>query len=76
MCFGDVLALENLAGPGQRPGWMLTLKTRDQNSGTDIVVRNTLLSMNFEEVSTWPIYLGGWTDTRSLWRSKDHQPAW
>lgn len=72
----DELGLENLGVPGKKPQWLLTLKIREPSSGMVTEVKNTLLLMNFEEVSTSPMYLDGSIGTRSLWRLKDHQPLW
>lgn len=70
------LALENLAAHGMKQVFLLTLKIREQNFGMVTEINNMLLSMNFEAVSTSPIYSGGSIGTLCLWRSKDHPHHW
>lgn len=76
MFFGDELVLENLNVPGLREVFSLTLKIREPNFGTDIQVRQLLLSMNFVEVSTLDTYSGGSIVIQSLWRSRDLPQSW
>lgn len=68
---GVAVDLANQDEPGMKPALMLILKIREANSGTAIVVKNMLLSMNLEEVSTLPIFYDGVTDIQSLWKSRD-----
>ena len=70
------LALESLGAPGLNQDWMLTLRIRDQNSGMVTEITNMLLSMNFEAVSTSPIFSDGLIGTLCLWRSKDRLHRW
>lgn len=70
------LALESLAAHGMKQVFLLTLKIREPNSGMVTEINQMLLSMNFEAVSTSPIYSGGSIGTLCLWRSKDHPLHW
>lgn len=70
------LALESLGGHGMKQVFLLTLKIREPSFGMVTEINNTLLSMNFEAVSTSPIYSGGLIGTLCLWRSKDHPLHW
>lgn len=74
--FGDRLVLENLGTLGTQRVWTLTLKILSQNFGTAIMVRSTLLSMSFVELSVSPISYGGSIGTRSLWRSRALPLPW
>lgn len=68
---GAKLELENLAELGKKPEIWLTLKIRGPNSGVDTVVKQVLLSMNFEETLTSHICSDGLTGIQSAWRSKE-----
>jgi hypothetical protein len=70
------LALESLAAHGMNRVFLLTLKIPEPNSGMVTEINQMLLSMNFEAVSTSPIYSGGSIGTLCLWRSKDHPLHW
>lgn len=70
------LGLENLAAHGMKQVFLLILKIREPNSGMVTEINEMLLSMNFEAVSTSPIYSGGLIGTLCLWRSKDHPLHW
>lgn len=70
------LALESLAAHGMKQVFLLILKIREPNSGMVTEINEMLLSMNFEAVSTSPIYSGGSIGTLCLWRSKDHPLHW
>lgn len=70
------LGLENLAAHGMKQVFLLILKIREPNFGMVTEINNMLLSMNFEAVSTSPIYSGGSIGTLCLWRSKDLLHHW
>jgi len=71
-CSGEKLELAKVDVHGMKLAWMLTAKIPARNSGTVIKMKKTLLSMNFEEESTYPICYDGWTDIRSEWKLKEH----
>lgn len=70
------LALESLAAHGMKQVFLLTLKIREPNFGMVTEISRMLSLMNFEAVSTSPIYSGGSIGTLCLWRSKDHPLHW
>jgi len=65
------LALESRAGLGTKLVWMHSAKILVANFGVATEIKSMLLSMNFEEESTFPISSGGRIVTRSSWRLKD-----
>lgn len=67
---GGQLTLENRTERGQKPGWMLTAKTRDPSGGMVTKVNEMLLWMNFEEELISHISSGGSTGILLLWKSK------
>jgi len=74
---GVQLELGNLDEHGMKQDcWSLTLRIPGPSFGVATEVRQMLLSMNFEEVSTYPISLDGLTDIQSEWNSKDHLPVY
>lgn len=68
---GALLALGNRTVPGWRPRLELTVKIRAPSFGAAMTINQMLLSMNLEELSTYPIFYDGWTDIRSVWRPRD-----
>lgn len=70
------LALESLAVRGMKQVYLLTLKIPEPSSGMVIEINQMLSSMNFEAVSTSPMYYGGSIGTLCLWRSRDLPPHW
>jgi hypothetical protein len=70
MFSGDALEVVRVEEPGQRQEWKLTLRIREPNGGVVTKVKKMLLLMNFEEESTSPTYLDGWTDIQSVWKQK------
>lgn len=69
--FGALLALENPVEHGMKQDLMLTVRIPEANFGMAISLNSMLSLMNFEEVSTYPIYLDGVTGILFVWKSKD-----
>lgn len=55
---------------GMKRAWTLTLRTHGTSSGAATKVKNMLLSMNFEVLSTSHTCSAGWIGTRSEWKLK------
>jgi hypothetical protein len=73
---GAELALERVEGRGRKPAWMLIVRIQDRSGGAATVVKNMLLSMNFEEESMSRTCSVGWIDIRYLWKPKDLPDHW
>jgi hypothetical protein len=58
---------------GMKLAWTLTVKTLVPSSGVAIRMNQILWLMNFVEVSTLPIFFGGWTVILSEWKLRDLQ---
>lgn len=71
MCSGVQQVLESPELLGNKQAWRLIVKTPEVNSGVDIKVNFTLLSMNFVEASIFHTYSDGLIVTRYGWKSKD-----
>lgn len=71
LCSGGELELVSRVEPGKRPDWTLTAKIHGQSSGVVTKVKQMLCLMNFEVVSTLPIYSDGWIDIQYVWKSKE-----
>lgn len=67
---GAELLLESHTAPGMKPASTLTLKIRVRNFGMVTQIKDMLLWMSFEELSTFVIFLDGSTGTRSEWKSR------
>lgn len=70
---GALLALGNRTVPGWRPHLELIAKIRAPSFGAAMMIKEMLLSMSSEELSTYPIFYDGWTDIRSVWKPRDHR---
>lgn len=68
---GGELELVSRVEPGKRPEWTLTAKIHEPSSGVVTIVKQMLCLMNFEVVSTLPIYSDGWIDIQYVWKSKE-----
>ncbi len=71
---GVQLEQVNPEEPGMRQVWVLSVKTREVNSGADIAVRNLLSSMNLEGRLQSITYSDGSIGTLSTWSSRDLVP--
>jgi len=71
MCFMDEPVLEKVGELGRKPVFSLILKIHGANGGTGTKVKKMLLSMNSEELLTFPTYSDGWIGTLSVWNVKD-----
>lgn len=69
-CFGVELELASHAVLGKKPVFRLIAKIQDPSGGMDMLLNDMWYSMNFEEVSTWPISYAGSTVIRSEWKEK------
>lgn len=76
-------ALVNLAEPGMKPDWTLTLRTLEPSSGVDIRyiltyvrVNNVLSLTNFEAELISLIFYDGLTGIRFVWKSKVPLDHW
>lgn len=58
-------------GLGRKLAGTHLLKIQELNGGTATRVKKMLLSTNLEEESTLHTYYDGWTNTLSLWKSRD-----
>lgn len=67
------LELVNPKEHGRKPLTTFILRIHEPSSGVVTMVNATLLSMNFEEVSTYLIYSDGLIATRFEWKSKAAQ---
>lgn len=74
--FGEGLTLAKVDGHGKKQLWRLTVRILEANFGADTETMKTLLSMNFEEVSTFPISSDGPTVIQSWWKSKEAPYLW
>ncbi len=70
--FTEELGVESLGELGTRQVWKLTLKIHDPSGGMATGVKKMLLSMNFEELSTFHTFLDGSTVIRCVLNEKDH----
>lgn len=67
---GEILAPVKVSVPGKKPVMQLTLKIQGANSGLATEVKPMLLSMNFEEGSTFRTFLDGSIVIHSVWKRK------
>lgn len=73
---GARVELANLAEPGMKAEWMLTVSVLDPSSGMDTQIRRLLSSMNFVVGSTSLISSDGVTGIRYVLKSKVRQDHW
>lgn len=76
LCSVDPLVLVSPDEPGKKLVYLLILRIHELNSGTATEIKNMLLSMNFEALSTYPTCSDGLIGTLVLWRSRDLPRAW